>query len=168
MDDGDSLQPAVGPAAKYFEDLTVGMQLKTQGRTVTHTDGLLWSMFTGDMNPMHVDEVFAAEHGLFGGRFPPGLMVVAIATGLQERLGFLAGTGLAIVRHEINYRKVVLAGDTVHVELEVTGTKRHATKPRGTVTMEFRIVTQKGETAVDGEWVVIIKARDGHEGPERG
>ena len=76
----------IGPAARFFEDFSEGDEFVTQGRTLTETDLMSWAMFTGDMNSMHVDEDFASEYGLFGGRFPPGLMAVAIASGLWERL----------------------------------------------------------------------------------
>lgn len=63
------------------------------------------------------------------------------------------------MRHDITYRQPVLVGDTIHVELEAIALKRHPTKPRGTVTMKFEIITQKGEAAVVGEWVVVVAAR---------
>jgi acyl dehydratase len=50
--------PPVGPNAKYFEDFRIGDSFKTQGRTFTAADGLFWSMYSGDMNPMHVDDDF--------------------------------------------------------------------------------------------------------------
>ena len=82
------LQRYVGPSARYFEDFKLGERIVSQGRTITQADGLLWAMYTGDMNPMHVDHEFAAKHALYGGAFPPGLMAVAIAQGLKERLGW--------------------------------------------------------------------------------
>ena len=77
-----SPMPPVGPNAKYFEDFKVGDKFQTQGRTFTAADGLFWSMYSGDMNPMHVDNEFAKQYGIFGGLFPPGLAVVGIASGL--------------------------------------------------------------------------------------
>lgn len=150
----------VGPAARFFEDLPPGTRIVTQGRTVTTTDGLLWAMFTGDMNPMHVDEEFARAHGLFGGRFPPGLMVVALASGLKERTGAFAGTGLAMLRQTVEYRRAVLPGDTVHVELDVRAAERETGKGRGRVTFDYRVVTQDAEVAIEGEWVMLVRARD--------
>lgn len=155
------LERYVGPSARYFEDFKLGERFVSQGRTITQADGLLWAMYTGDMNPMHVDHEFAAKHALFGGAFPPGLMAVAIAQGLNERLGLAAGTGLAILEHSIRYKTAVLFGDTIHLELVVTALKRHATKPRGTVHYSYQVLKGDGTVAVVGEWVWLFAARHG-------
>lgn len=147
--------------SRHFEDFHVGERFVTQGRTVGEVEGTLWAMFTGDMNPMHVDEELAREHGLFGGRFPPGLMSVAIASGLKERLGLFQGTGLAMRGQTIVYHAPVLAGDTVHVELHVRNLEPHRRRPAGTVTFAYRIVKQDGTLCVEGDWVMLVAARDG-------
>ncbi|MGE3621997.1 MAG: MaoC/PaaZ C-terminal domain-containing protein [Acidimicrobiia bacterium] len=152
--------PPVGPAARFFEDLAVGEVFTTQGRTVTEADGLAWAMFTGDMNPMHVDDEFARRHALFGGRFPPGLMAVAMASGLKERLGLFAGTGMAIRRQTVEYRSPVLFGDTIAVEVEVVGRERRPGRPYGRVDMTYRIVKGDGTVAVEGEWEMFVACRD--------
>lgn len=149
----------IGPAARFFDDLAVGDEFVTQGRTVTDVDGTFWAMFTGDMNPMHVDDVFAREHGLFGGRFPPGLMTVAIASGLNERLGLFVGTGLAMLGQTVRYRKPVLPGDTIRVELVVRGRTPHPRRPAGTVEFGYRIVKTDGTVCVEGEWTIMLARR---------
>lgn len=149
----------VGPSARFFEDFKPGDRFVTQGRTVTQADGLFWAMFTGDMNPMHVDEEFASRHGLFGGRFPPGLMAVAIASGLKERLGLTAGTGLAMLEQTIQYKSPVLFGDTIHVVLIVKEAESHPAKPRGTVRFHYEVVKGDGTVAIEGDWVMVVAAR---------
>jgi len=148
-----------GPSARFFEDFRLGDRIVTQGRTVTPADGLFWAMFTGDMNPMHVDEEFASRHGIFGGKFPPGLMSVAIASGLKERLGLTAGTALAMLEQTIRYKSPVLFGDTIHVVLIVNEVEPHPTKPRGTVRFHYEVVKHGGEVASEGEWVMVFAAR---------
>lgn len=150
-------EASVGPNARFFEDLAPGTRFVTQGRTVSETDGLLWAMFTGDMNPMHVDEEFASAHGLFGGRFPPGLMVVAIASGLKERLGLFAGTGMAMVRQTVEYRSAVLPGDTVHVEVVVRDAERRVGRAHGRVTFDYTVRKQDDSVAMGGEWVMVVR-----------
>lgn len=149
----------VGQGARFFEDFGVGERLVTQGRTLTETDGVMWAMFTGDMNPMHVDEVYASEHGLFGGRFPPGLMSVAIASGLKERLGLFGGTGLAMLEQTIRYHRPAVMGDTIHVELTVDAVEPKPGKARGTVRFHYEILRQDRTLIADGEWVMVVAAR---------
>ena len=151
--------PPVGPAARYFDDLNVGDTFTTQGRTITETDGTLWAMFTGDMNPMHVDEDFAAAHGPYDGRFPPGLMSVAIASGLNERLGLFAGTGLVMFGQTTRYRSPVHFGDTITVLLEVLSTTPHPRRAAGTVEFAYRITKADGTVCVDGEWTIMLASR---------
>lgn len=155
---GRTTDQQVGPAARFFESFTVGEVIHTQGRTITETDASMWAMLTGDMNPMHVDETYARAHGLFGGRFPPGMLSVALATGLQERLGLFAGTGLAMLEQSIRYRKPAMVGDTVHVELVVLDTEPHPGKPRGRVRFGYEIIDADGEVNVEGEWVIVVAA----------
>lgn len=150
----------MGPAAKFFEDFAVGDRFETQGRTVSETEVTLWAMFTGDMNPMHVDDEFAREHSLFGQRFPPGLAIVALASGLKERLGLFVGTGLAMRSHTIVYRSPVLIGDTVRVRLEVRELERSTRRPAGTITFRYEIVKQDDTVAIEGDWAILVASRE--------
>ena len=152
-----------GPTAKFFEDFTVGDTFQTQGRTVTETDLMLWAMFTGDMNPMHVDEDFASQYGLFGSRFPPGLMAVAIASGLKERLGLFAGTGLAMEEHTIRYRSLIRIGDTIHTVLRVKKVEAASEKNSGKVHFHYEIRNGDDEVAIEGEWVVQVASKKDRE-----
>jgi 3-hydroxybutyryl-CoA dehydratase len=131
----------------------------TQGRTFTAADGLLWSMYTGDMNPMHVDDEFAREHGYFGGVFPPGLAAVGIASGLNERLGLFAGTGLVMTGQTIRYRTPVLPGDTIRVHLEVRSLTPHPRRPAGTAEFGYRIVKGADTVCIEGEWGIVLARR---------
>ncbi|MFQ5516671.1 MAG: MaoC family dehydratase [Acidimicrobiia bacterium] len=152
-------EPQAGPPARFFEDFTEGEQILTQGRTITETDASLWAMFTGDMNPMHVDDEYATRHGLFGGRFPPGLMVVAIASGLKERLGLFAGTGLAMLEQTIRYHSPAIVGDTVHVTLTVERVSRQRGRCRGIVEFKYEIHKGDAKLVADGEWTMLVAAR---------
>ena len=152
-------QRYLGPAARFLEDFTTGERIVTQGRTVTEADGLFWAMFSGDMNPMHVDYEFANRHGIFGGAFPPGLASIAIASGLMERLGLGAGTALAIIEQTIRYKAPVLFGDTIRLEVVVGEVRPHAVKPQGKVRFDYQIVRGDGTVMVEGEWLWLFASR---------
>ena len=127
------------------------------------TDGLLWAMYTGDMNPMHVDESYAKAHGIFDGVFAPGLAAVAIASGLNERLGLFTGTGLAMTGQTIRYRVPVLPGDTIRVRLEVVALLPHPRRHAGTATFSYTIVKDEVIACIEGEWGIFLARRPIHD-----
>jgi 3-hydroxybutyryl-CoA dehydratase len=55
----------------YFEDLSVGMA-ETLSKTVASSDVVGFAQLTGDRNPIHLSEHFAAKTS-FGGRIAHGL-----------------------------------------------------------------------------------------------
>lgn len=150
----------VGPSARHFDDLSLGDEFVTQGRTISDVENSLWTMFTGDMNPMHVDDEFARDHGVFGGRFPAGLMPVSLASGLTERLGLFAGTGLAMTHQTIDYHAAVLIGDTIHVRLTVIERRASTRRAGGTVTFRYEIVRQNGDLCISGEWGILLRSKE--------
>lgn len=153
------MQP-IGPSAKYFEDFAPGNEFVTQGRTIGEAENAFFTMFSGDMNPMHVDEVHAKEHGLFGGRFPSGMMVVAVAAGLQERMGLFAGTGLAMLGQSMEYHKPVLIGDTIHVRMIVKECVPSKSRPAGRVVFDYQIIRQDGDVCTSGLVTYYVLGRD--------
>jgi acyl dehydratase len=148
----------VGPSARYFEDFAPGDEFLTQGRTIGDADNTIWTMFSGDMNPMHVDNEYAREFGMFGGRFPAGLMVVAVASGLQERMGLFQGTGLAMISQSIDYHTAVLLGDTIRVRMVVTECVPSRSKPAGKVTFRYEILRQDDAVCVSGDTTYYLVA----------
>lgn len=55
-----------------FEDLTVGMSACVS-RTVSEADILMFAGVSGDTNPVHLDQEFAAST-MFGGRIAHGML----------------------------------------------------------------------------------------------
>jgi acyl dehydratase len=151
----------LGPSAKYFEDFAAGDEFVTQGRTIGEADNTIWTMFSGDMNPMHVDDEYARENGLFGGRFPAGMMVVAVASGLQERLGLFTGTGLAMISQTIDYHKAVLLNDTIRERMIVEECVPSTSRPAGRVTFRYEIIRQNDDICVSGLVTYYLLGRDG-------
>ena len=110
-------------AGLYFEEFSVGQQVKTAGRTVGEGDIFNFAGLTGDFNEIHTNAEFS-KGTQFGQRIAHGLLGLSIATGLIMRTGLLEGTVLAF--REINewkFIKPIFIGDTVHAELTVTETK---------------------------------------------
>lgn len=80
----------------YFEDLSVGQEFMTPARTVTDADVASFAAWTGDFNPLHTDEVYAAGTR-FGQRIAHGLMGPTWCIGLLARLGVFDGSAIALL-----------------------------------------------------------------------
>lgn len=163
----DRPAPPVGSRAKWFEDLAPGDRYVTQGRTITETDMVMWSMFTGDFNPIHVDEDFAAHHSVFGTRVPQGLLAVAVASGLQERLGIWDGTGRALLAQTIRFRRPLRLGDTIRAELTVARTAIRDAE-LGEVHLDLAVVAADREAVIVDGTLDVLVARRGDADTRRG
>ncbi len=105
----------------YFEDLEPGQAWESPRRTVTEADVVQFAGLSGDYNALHTDAVYAAGHP-FGQRAAHGLLTLAIASGLTTRMPvyrLMDGTRLALTELRCQWRKPVLIGDTIHVELRI-------------------------------------------------
>jgi 3-hydroxybutyryl-CoA dehydratase len=134
----------------YFEDYRVGEKLITPGRTITETDLVLFSAFTGDWHPLHTDVEYARK-GVFGERIAHGMLTLCVGSALVFRLGayvalprsFIAFYGLDQVR----FTGVVKIGDTIHCEVEVVELQEKD-GCRGIIVARNAIKNQRGEDVV--------------------
>jgi acyl dehydratase len=146
------------PKGLYFEDFTIGLQLRTAGRTITEADIVGFAGLSGDYNQIHTNAAYAAAD-TFGQRIAHGLLVQSIATGLAVQSGVIEGTVLAFRELECKFSLPVYIGDTVHVTIEITETKPFPRLKGGNVTMKYAVVNQKGEAVQRGNWVMLVKVR---------
>ncbi len=88
-----------------FQELKLG-QTFTYRRTFTEGDVALFCGVTGDFNPYHQDETWAAS-SWYGRRNIPGLLTASMLTNIGGLLGFLA-TDMSF-----EYLAPVYIGDTI-------------------------------------------------------
>jgi len=145
----------------FFEDLEIGQVFPTPARTITEADVVNFAGVSGDFNPVHTDEEYA-RGTLFGRRVAHGLLILAMLTGLRLRTGVFEGTLIAWLEIR-NYRflKPVFSGDTSRGETEIVE-KRETSRPdRGVVVQRVRVFNQRGELVQEGEFVTLVRRRDG-------
>jgi acyl dehydratase len=110
------------PTRLYYEDLNVGDEHLSTGRTVTETDVVSFAGLSGDFNNMHIDEEFAKKT-VFGTRVAHGLCVLSIASGLwftMPRLATVAFMGL----EDWRFSGAVKFGDTVRITRKLAEKKK--------------------------------------------
>ena len=130
-----------------IDELAVGQNASYE-RTVTEDDIARFAELSGDDNPVHLDEDFAAGT-LFKGRIAHGMLSAAfISTTVGTKL---PGYGSIYVGQTLRFRAPVRIGDTV----VATATVKAVNRERRRVTMET--VCRVGETVVlDGEAELMV------------
>jgi 3-hydroxybutyryl-CoA dehydratase len=133
-----------------LEDLEIGQTAELR-RTVTEHDIAAFAAVTGDENPVHLDEAYAAGTQ-FKGRIAHGMLsagYISAVLGTQ-----LPGPGAIYVSQTLNFRRPVRIGDAVTAEVKVTAIDA----ARGRVTFATGCVVA-GKTVVEGEAVVVVPRR---------
>ena len=101
----------------FFEDLPVGRQFKTIGRTVTDADITNFINCTGMVEVLFTNAEFLKSESDIKGRVAPGSLVYSFAEGLLVQ-ATMQHTGFAFLGMELKIEGPVFSGDTVHVECE--------------------------------------------------
>lgn len=139
---------------KYFiEDLSVGMDAFYE-RQVTRTDIQAFADVSGDDNPLHLDEDYAAQT-MFNGCIAHGMLSAGY---ISKILGTqMPGPGTIYLSQSIRFRAPVRPGDRVEARAKITGLDE--VRRRVTLACECKV----GDIIVlDGEAMVMVPSRNGN------
>lgn len=117
---------------------------------VTDKTVLQFAEMSGDFNPIHMDEAFAATtkfkrriaHGMISGAF--------ISRALNEKIG----SGGIYLAQTLKFVNPVYIGDTITIELAVTNIR----KDRGIAIVSTNVKNQNGEYCVKGDATIMLAA----------
>jgi 3-hydroxybutyryl-CoA dehydratase len=134
----------------YIDELKPGMS-ESFTKTVSARDVELFGEISGDVNPVHFDEAFAART-IFKGRIAHGVLSASyISTVLGMKM---PGPGTIFMSVTCRFKAPVRIGDTV----TATCTVREVVPEKRRVV--FDCVAKVGDTTViDGEAMVMAPAR---------
>src|SRR6185436_12202667 len=107
-----TLQPT---QSLYFEDLSLGMR-ETYAKLVKSSDVVGFAEISGDRNPIHLSEHFAAKTR-FGGRIAHGLYTASLISAVIGTR--LPGPGAIYISQTLRFMAPVRIGDTVKASVEV-------------------------------------------------
>lgn len=142
-----------------FEDLPLGRQFQTVGRTVTEADIVNFINAIGMTEVLFTNIEFLKHESHIKGRLAPGSLVYCFAEGLLAQ-STMQGTGLAFIGMQLDIKGPVFAGDTIHVECEVIESRRSKSQPnRGLVRTRNRIIKQDGTLVQEYTPLRMIKCR---------
>ena len=144
----------------FFEDFASGQSFETAGRTITEADLTLFSMVSGDWNPIHADAEFA-KGTRYGQRVVHGALGIAIATGKLHELGIFGASvvGMMGLRNWV-FREPIFVGDTIRLRLTILEKALGRSGRSGRVGRRFELLNQRNAVVQDGESDVLVLARD--------
>jgi len=140
-----------------YDDLYVGMEFRSPGRTITDADLVGFSGLTGDYSELHTSDVYA-EASQFGRRVAHGMLGLAYAHGLMwPRTGELRRTAIAFLGiSDWRFRGPIFVGDTMFVNYTIAELRDSKSKPdQAVATFDVKIVNQRGETVQQGQKVLL-------------
>jgi len=134
----------------YFEELSEG-QSAEMSHVVGAADIEAFAAVSGDTNPVHLDEAYAAATP-FGGRIAHGMLSAAYISAVLGTK--LPGPGAIYLSQQMRFRRPVRIGDEVTARVTV----KALDDKRGHVTLET-VCLVGGKAVVDGEAVVMVPKR---------
>lgn len=139
-------------AGYFLEDITVG-QSAERTRVVGEADITAFAELSGDFNPVHMDEAFAAATR-FAGRIAHGMLS---ATYISAVLGeTLPGHGAVYMSQALRFRRPVRIGDEVTARVCVTAIDLDKAR----VSLETACLVD-GKSVIEGEAVLLVPRRGG-------
>jgi 3-hydroxybutyryl-CoA dehydratase len=141
----------------YFDDVEVGQEWDSPGRTITQADIVNFAGLSGDFNPIHMDHEFA-KTTLFRQPIAHGLLVLAVGSGLginnppMRTLAFLS-------MREWHFREPVYIGDTLRMRTKVLAKEARSHGRRGVITWQRQLMNQHGKVVQEGITMTMVEGR---------
>ena len=133
-----------------LEDLSVGQSAELS-REVRESDLAAFADITGDDNPVHLDEAYAATTP-FGGRIAHGMLSAGYISALIAKK--LPGPGAIYLSQSLSFRRPVRIGDLVTARAVITAIDQ--VKARVTLATTCLV---GGKTVIEGEAVILAPRR---------
>ena len=138
-----------------INEITVG-QSASFSKTISESDVYLFAGITGDFNPAHVNESYAATT-LFKGRIAHGMLSAGL---ISTVLGTaLPGPGTIYLKQDLKFLAPVRIGDTV----TATCTAKEILPERNRVVFDCLVKNQEGTAVISGEALVMPPQKDKEE-----
>ena len=134
-----------------LEDLSVGQSAEL-AREVRESDLAAFADVTGDDNPVHLDEAYAATTP-FGGRIAHGMLSAGYISAVIGTK--LPGPGAIYVSQSLRFRRPVHIGDAVTAHAEITAIDQACAR----VTLKTTCLVA-GVAVLDGEAQIIAPRRE--------
>lgn len=143
-----------------WEDLPVGRQFKTVGRTVTEADLVGFVNTTGMVEVLFTNTEFLANESAIKGRVVPGALVYTFAEGLLTQ-SVMQGVGFAFLNMELDIKGPTFVNDTIHVQCEVIECRESRSRPgTGLVRSRNEVIKQDGSIVLIYTPLRLVKGKN--------
>jgi acyl dehydratase len=141
----------------YFDDVAIGQQWESMGRTVTEADIVNFAGLSGDFNPIHLDHQYAATTP-YRRPIAHGLLVFSMASGLSYNAPPMRTLAFLSIR-EWHFRSPVFVGDTLRGRTRVLEKELRGRGRRGVITWHRQVFKQDGTVVQEGVTLTLVEAR---------
>lgn len=141
----------------FFDDIQVGQEWESLGRTITETDIVQFAGLSGDFNPIHIDHEFARTTP-FGKPIAHGLLVFAIGSGLGLYAPPMRTLAFLSIR-EWCFKEPVFIGDTLRMKTKVLEIKPRSRNRRAEIAWQRQIINQHSRTVQEGVTLTLVQGR---------
>jgi 3-hydroxybutyryl-CoA dehydratase len=141
----------------YFDDVEVGQEWESLGRTITESDIVNFAGLSGDFNPIHLDHEFAKTTA-FRRPIAHGLLVFSVASGLGINSPPMRTLAILTIK-DWQFKGPIFIGDTIRVRSIVRGKEVRARGRRGEITWQRQIRNQEGKVVQEGVTITLVQGR---------
>ena len=141
----------------FFDDVEVGQEWESLGRTITEADIVNFAGLSGDFNPIHTDHEFARSTP-FRRPVAHGLLIWAVSSGLGTHAPPMRTLAFLAIR-DWDFRGPVFIGDTIRLRSKIVSKEERARGRRGVITWQRQILNQEGKVVHEGITVTLVEGR---------
>ncbi len=141
----------------FFDDVEVGQEWESVGRTVTEADVVNYAGVSGDFNPIHTDHEFAKTTP-YRRPVAHGLLIWAISSGLGTYSPPMRTLAFMAIR-DWEFRGPVFIGDTIRVRSKILAKEERSRGRRGVITWLRQILNQENKIVHEGTTVTLVEGR---------
>lgn len=134
---------------KTIQEMNIG-DLTSFRKTITETDVHLFAGITGDMNPLHIDQSYAATTQ-FSKTLAHGVIGVGMLVGVMAR----ELPGGVLLGESVKFLQPVFIGDTITALVKVIDKN----EDKDLITFQIWCENQNGATVMEGEAQGLVKKR---------
>jgi acyl dehydratase len=147
-------------AGRCYEDFAVGDVIRhANGRTVTTTDNIWFSLLTANPNPIHLDAHYSAQTE-FGKPLVNSTFTLALVTGLS--VADISRNAINLSWDEVRMPAPLFEGDTVYAQTEILSKRESKSRPHmGLVEVKTTGFQQDGRIIIAFKRTILVYKR-GH------